>query len=76
MAFIFGIAAACVFVAFADLLIRAADSTGVMDKLFRLFDLSGEKESAPAAGTAESTKIIYINSIITRRGEAVKEEVK
>lgn len=71
-----GITGTCALLCAAELLVRLADSTGVMDKLFRLFDLSGEKESAPAAGTAESTKIIYINSIITRRGEAVKEEVK
>lgn len=76
MAFIFGIAAACVFVAFADLLIRAADSTGVMDKLFRLFDLPGEKESAPNAATSEGTKVIYIGDIIPQYAETVKEEVK
>lgn len=71
-----GITGICALLCAAELLVRLADRTGVMDRLFWLFDLSGEKESAPAAGTAESTKIIYINSIITRRGEAVKEEVK
>lgn len=70
----------CALLCTAELLGRAADRMGVMDRLFRLFDLlesdPTEKESAPAAGTAQGTKVIYIDNIITRRGEAVKEEVK
>lgn len=38
--------------------------------------MNTEKESAPAVGAAQGTKIIYIDNIITRRGEAVKEEVR
>lgn len=38
--------------------------------------MSTEKKSAPAVGVAQGTKVIYIDNIITRRGEAVKEEVR
>lgn len=38
--------------------------------------MSTEKKSAPTVGAAEGTKIIYISDIITRRGEAVKEEAR
>lgn len=39
------------FVVLAELLGRAADRTGLTDRLFRLFDLPAEKESAPNAAT-------------------------
>nr|DAL99766.1 MAG TPA: hypothetical protein [Caudoviricetes sp.] len=71
-----GITGICALICAAELLVRLADSTGVMDKLFRLFDLSGEKESAPNAATSEGTKVIYIGDIIPQYAEAVKEEVK
>ena len=38
--------------------------------------MNAKKKSAPAVGAAEGTKVIYIDNIITHRGEAVKEEVK
>lgn len=75
-----GITGTCALICAAELLARAADRTGLSDRLLRLFDLPeggpAEKESAPAVGAAEGTKVIYIDNIITRRGKAVKEEVK
>lgn len=60
----------------AELLIRVADRIGITDKLFRLFDLPVEKESAPTVGAAEGTKVIYIGDIIPQYAEVVKEEVR
>lgn len=60
------------FVVLAELLGRAADRTGLTDRLFRLFDLPAEKESAPNAATSEGTKIIYLDEIVSRKGGAVK----
>ena len=75
-----GITGMCGLLCAAELLVRAAERVGVMDKLFGMFDLPesdpAEKKSAPAVGAAEGTKVIYIDNIITHRGEAVKEEVK
>lgn len=42
----------CALLCAAELLVRLADSTGVMDKLFRLFDLS-EKDA--------KSNVIYID---------------
>ena len=56
----------------AELLGRAADRIGLTDKLFRLFDLPAEKESAPNAATSEGTKIILFDEIVSRKGGAVK----
>ena len=60
----------------AELLIRVADRIGITDRLFRLFDLPAEKESAPTVGAAEGTKVIYIGDIIPQYAEVVKEEVR
>lgn len=60
------------FVALAELLGRAADRIGLTDRLFWLFDLPAEKESAPAVGAAEGTKIIHLDEIVSRKGGAVK----
>lgn len=60
------------FVVLAELLGRAADHIGLTDRLFRLFDLPAEKESAPTVGAAEGTKIIYLDEIVSRKGGAVK----
>lgn len=60
------------FVVLAELLSRAADRIGLSDRLFRLFDLPAEKESAPNAATSEGTKIIHFDEIISRKGGAVK----
>lgn len=60
------------FVVLAELLGRAADRIGLTDRLFRLFDLPAEKESAPTVGAAEGTKIIYLDEIVSRKGGAVK----
>lgn len=60
------------FVVLAELLGRAADRIGLSDRLFRLFDLPDEKESAPNAATSEGTKIILFNEIVSRKGGAVK----
>ena len=59
-----------------ELLIRVADRIGLTDRLFRLFDLPAEKESAPTVGAAEGTKVIYIGDIIPQYAEVVKEEVR
>ena len=59
-----------------ELLGRVADRIGITDKLFRLFDLPAEKESAPTVGAAEGTKVIYIGDIIPQYAEVVKEEVR
>lgn len=59
-----------------ELLGRAADRVGLTDRLFRLFDLPAEKESAPTVGAAEGTKVIYIADIIPQYAEVVKEEVR
>ena len=56
----------------AELLGRVADRTGLTDRLFRLFDLPAEKESAPTVGAAEGTKIILFDEIVSRKGGAVK----
>lgn len=60
------------FVALAELLGRAADRIGLTDRLFRLFGLPAEKESAPNAATSEGTKIILFDEIVSRKGGAVK----
>ncbi len=60
------------FVVLAELLGRAADRTGLSDRLFRLFDLPAEKESAPNAATSEGTKVIHFDEIVSRKGGAVK----
>lgn len=60
------------FVVLAELLGRAADRTGLTDRLFRLFDLPAEKESAPNAATSEGTKVIHFDEIVSRKGGAVK----
>ena len=60
----------------AELLGRVADRIGITDRLFRLFDLPAEKESAPTVGAAEGTKVIYIGDIIPQYAEVVKEEVR
>lgn len=64
------------FVALAELLGRAADHAGITDRLFKLFDLPAEKESAPSAATSEGTKVIYIGDIIPQYAEVVKEEMR
>lgn len=71
-----GITLAGGFVVLAELLGRAADRTGLTDRLFRLFDLPAEKESAPNAATSEGTNVIYIGDIIPRYAEVVKEEMR
>lgn len=60
------------FVVLAELLGRAADRTGLSDRLFKLFGLPAEKESAPNAATSEGTKIILFDEIVSRKGGAVK----
>ena len=60
------------FVVLAELLGRAADHIGLSDRLFRLFDLPAEKESAPTVGAAEGTKVIHFDEIVSRKGGAVK----
>lgn len=60
------------FVVLAELLGRAADRTGLTNRLFRLFDLPAEKESAPNAATSEGTKVIHFDEIVSRKGGAVK----
>lgn len=60
----------------AELLIRVADRIGITDKLFKLFDLPVEKESAPNVATSEGTKVIYIGDIIPQYAEVVKEEIR
>lgn len=60
------------FVVLAELLGRAADHIGLSDRLFKLFGLPAEKESAPTVGAAEGTKIIYLDEIVSRKGGAVK----
>ena len=59
-----------------ELLGRAADRTGITDRLFQLFDLPAEKGSAPTVGAAEGTKVIYIGDIIPQYTEVVKEEMR
>ena len=59
-----------------ELLGRVADRIGITDKLFKLFDLPAEKESAPTVGAAEGTKVIYIGDIIPQYAEVVKEEIR
>ena len=71
-----GITLAGGFVVLAELLGRVADRTGITDKLFKLFGLPAEKESAPNAATSEGTKVIYIGDIIPQYAEVVKEEIR
>ena len=71
-----GITLAGGFVVLAELLGRAADRTGITDRLFQLFDLPAEKGSAPTVGAAEGTKVIYIGDIIPQCAEVVKEETR
>lgn len=71
-----GITGICALICAAELLGRAADRIGITDRLFRLFDLPAEKESAPTVGAAEGTKVIYIGDIIPQYAEVVKEEVR
>lgn len=60
------------FVVLAELLGRTADHIGLTDRLFRLFGLPAEKESAPTVGAAEGTKVIHFDEIVSRKGGAVK----
>lgn len=60
------------FVALAELLGRAADRTGLTDKLFRLFDLPAENESAPNAATSEGTIRKYSNVSLSEKERVVK----
>ena len=60
------------FVVLAELLGRAADRTGLSDRLLRLFDLPAEKESAPNAATSEGTKKKYSSISLTERELDVK----
>ena len=71
-----GITLAGGFVVLAELLGRVADRTGITDKLFKLFGLPAEKESAQNAATSEGTKVIYIGDIIPQYAEVVKEETR
>lgn len=71
-----GITGICALICAAELLGRVANRTGITDRLFRLFDLPAEKESAPTVGAAEGTKVIYIGDIIPQYAEVVKEEVR
>ena len=71
-----GITGTCALICAAELLVRLADSTGGMDKLFRLFDLPAKKESAPNAAASEGTKVICIGDIIPQYDEVVKEEMR
>lgn len=71
-----GITGICALICAAELLIRVADRIGMTDRLFRLFDLPAEKESAPNAATSEGTKVIYIGDIIPQYAEVVKEEMR
>lgn len=71
-----GITGICALICAAELLIRVADRIGITDRLFRLFDLPAEKESAPNAATSEGTKVIYIGDIIPQYAEVVKEETR
>ena len=71
-----GITLAGGFVVLAELLGRVADRTGITDKLFKLFGLPAEKESAPNAATSEGTKVIYIGDIIPQYAEVVKGETR
>lgn len=48
------------FVVLAELLGRTADHIGLTDRLFRLFGLPAENESAPNAATSEGTKVINL----------------
>ena len=49
-----GITGICALLCATALLVRLADSTGVMDKLFRLFDLSESEKDA-------KSNVIYID---------------
>ena len=60
------------FVVLAELLGRMADHTGLTDRLFRLFDLPAEKESAPNAATSEGTIRKYSNISLTEKERNVK----
>lgn len=71
-----GITGICALICAAELLGRVADRIGITDRLFRLFDLPAEKESAPTVGAAEGTKVIYIGDIIPQYAEVVKEEIR
>lgn len=71
-----GITGICALICAVELLGRVADRTGITDRLFRLFDLPAEKESAPTVGAAEGTKVIYIDGIIPQYAEVVKEEIR
>lgn len=50
-----GLTGMCALICAAELLVRVADRTGIMDKLFGAFDLPAEKKSAPNAATSEGT---------------------
>ena len=72
-----GLVGMCALSIVTELLIRAAERTAIMDKLFRLFDLpeesaDAEKKSAPNAATSEGTKVIYFDEIVAWKGGAVK----
>lgn len=67
-----GITGICALICAAELLIRVADRIGMTDRLFRLFGLPAEKESAPTVGAAEGTKVIHFDEIVSRKGGAVK----
>lgn len=59
----------------AELLGRAADRIGITDRLFRLFDLPAEKESAPTVGAAEAEKENTSIPSIQGDGEKVKNRL-
>ena len=56
----------------AELLGRAADHIGITDRLFKLFDLPAEKETAPAVGATEAEKENTSIPSIQGDGEKVK----
>lgn len=60
------------FVVLAELLGRAADHAGITDRLFKLFDLPAEKESAPTVGAAEGTIRKYSNFSLAEKERVVK----
>lgn len=67
-----GITGICALICAAELLGRVADRIGITDRLFRLFDLPAEKESAPNAATSEGTKKKYSGISLTERELDVK----
>lgn len=70
-----GITLAGGFAVLAELLGRVADRTGITDKLFKLFGLPAEKESAPTVGAAEAEKENTSIPSIQGDGEKVKNRL-